>query len=147
MLQSIVSKRLYNHMKYDDDVQNPASTATAVEAVLRVVDRHPEMVQPLLKANQALEKRGSEIAAVTPHKHDDGFDVHIQEDKDAPQVAYGEAGERKQNFKAALAEAERAVEGAKSFMAAKGIDCAVERARSGLGGEALQAKLSCDIKR
>lgn len=134
-------------MKYNDDVQNPSSTTAAVEAVLQVVDRHPEMVQPLLRANEALEKRGSEIAAVTPHQRDDGFNVHIQENANAPQVAYGEPGERKENFKAALAEAEKAVESAKGFMAAKGIDCNVEQARSGLSGSALQAKLSCDIKR
>lgn len=134
-------------MKYNDNVQNPSSTTTAVEAVLQVVDRHPEMVQPLLRANEALEKRGSEIAAVTPHLRNDGFDVHIQEDKNAPQVAYGEPGERKENFKAALVEAEKAVESAKGFMAAKGIDCNVEQARSGLSGSALQAKLSCKINR
>ena len=48
---------------------------------------------------------------------------------------------------AALAEAEKAVEGAKGFMAAKGNQCVTEHARSGLGGAPLQAKLSCDIKR
>lgn len=134
-------------MKYNDDVQNPSSTTTAVEAVLQVVDRHPEMVQPLLRANQGLERRGSEIAAVTPHLRDDGFDVHIQENANAPQVAYGEPAERKENFRAALVEAEKAVESAKGFMAAKGIDCDVEQARSGLGSASLQAKLSCKINR
>lgn len=134
-------------MAYDDDIHSPSSTATAVDATLHVIAEHPEMAKPLLKTNEALKRRGSEIAAVTPHPSDDGFSVYIQENKQAPQVAYGEPGERKENFNAALAEAEKAVEGAKGFMAAKGIQCVTEHARSGLGGAPLQAKLSCDIKR
>lgn len=133
-------------MAYDDDLQHPSSTATATEAVLQVVTRHPEMAAPLLKATEALEKRGAEIAAITPHKHNGGFDVHVQENKNAPQVAYGEPDERRGNFKTALAQAEKAIEGAKGLVQGRGVDCDIEQARSGLGGP-LQAKLSCDITR